>query len=291
VQVDNEVAQASWNVDTFDGNGPSKIDLDFRNANIVSIDFQWLGVGMVRFGFIVDGVFWAAHTFFHANLTSGTNVPYMRSADLPIRFELDNTLGASATELRVVCCAIMSEAGYTPTSVAYSTPLIQNTAVAPATSIINTGLSTAVEPNGQVVMVIRLRNTNNRRSLILDAILASIPSAGDIIVQAFIDDGSSVVLAGAGGVYTTIGNGSGSEYAVVNTDRTITWTPTGRQERIGTALVVLTTNNARADFENQLVPVGANVQGVNDVIVITAYKYSAAGNETLAMVANIIEIP
>jgi hypothetical protein len=140
-------------------------------------------------------------------------------------------------------------------------------------------------------MVIRLRNTNNRRSLILDSILASIPSAGDIIIQAFIDDGSSVVLAGAGGVYTAIGNGSGSEYAVVNTDRTITWTPTGRQERIGTALVVLTINNARADFENQLVPVGANVQGVNDVIVITAYKYSAAGNETLAMVANIIEIP
>jgi hypothetical protein len=54
--VDNRVVQASWNVDKFDGTGPSGLTLDLTKAQILLMDLQWLGVGRVRIGFDIDGL-------------------------------------------------------------------------------------------------------------------------------------------------------------------------------------------------------------------------------------------
>ena len=104
---DQTIAQASWNLDPLDGNGPSGITLDLSKSQIMVIDFQWLGVGRVRVGFDIDGQIIYAHEFLHAN--SVTNV-YMQSATLPVRAEL--TTGASATaEMSFICCTVVSEGG------------------------------------------------------------------------------------------------------------------------------------------------------------------------------------
>lgn len=112
--VDTQVAQANWNQDTLDGSGgasnPSGITLDASKAQIFYIDVEWLGLGTVRTGFIIDGAFVPVHNFNHANLV---NTTYITTASLPIRYEmknLDTTSGAST--LKQVCSTVISEGGY-----------------------------------------------------------------------------------------------------------------------------------------------------------------------------------
>ena len=42
-------AQANFNLDTLDGNGPSRVNIDPTMMNIFQISFQWLGVGVIRY--------------------------------------------------------------------------------------------------------------------------------------------------------------------------------------------------------------------------------------------------
>lgn len=103
------VAKGSWNIDNFDGTGPSKITLDLTKAQILLIDLQWLGVGRVRVGFDVDGVFYPAHQFLNANSLSTV---YMTTANLPIRYEITAT-GAPGGKIvfKQICAMLASEGG------------------------------------------------------------------------------------------------------------------------------------------------------------------------------------
>lgn len=86
--VDNRVAQADWNGDKLNGTGDSTFTLDLTKAQIFWQDFEWLGVGSVRCGFVINGQVIICHTFQNANnLTS----VYMTTAILPIRYEITNT--------------------------------------------------------------------------------------------------------------------------------------------------------------------------------------------------------
>lgn len=108
--VDIVVSQAEWNLDKLDGTGPSGVALDFQKAQIYVIDFEALYVGRVRFGFIVDGAIVYCH---QATYTNVLTVPYIRTANLPIRCEVTNTgISASATTLKQICCSVISEGGF-----------------------------------------------------------------------------------------------------------------------------------------------------------------------------------
>lgn len=108
--VNNSVSQSSWNVDPLDGTGPSKLTLDISKAQIFWSDIEWLGVGSVRCGFVINGQFIHCHTFNHANIVTTT---YMTTACLPIRYEVENTGAASAiSTLQQICSAVISEGGY-----------------------------------------------------------------------------------------------------------------------------------------------------------------------------------
>lgn len=111
---DTEYAtQANWNVDKFDGTGPSGITLDLTKAQILFFDIEWLGVGDVRCGFYVRGKPQVAHIFYNTNEKSKV---YMKTAILPVRYEITatDTLDSAAT-LRQICSTIISEGGYTQT--------------------------------------------------------------------------------------------------------------------------------------------------------------------------------
>lgn len=108
--VDNSVAQASWNVDKFDGTGPSGITLDFTKTQILIIDLQWLGVGRVRIGFDVNGILYYAHQFLNAN---SLTLVYMTSANLPIGYEIENTgTAGGTTTMDCICAQVASEGGF-----------------------------------------------------------------------------------------------------------------------------------------------------------------------------------
>lgn len=109
VVVNTEVEQASWNLDKLDGTGPSRVTLDFSKVQILVVDIEWLGVGRVRLGFVVDGVYIYAHEFLQANIGTGV---YMRTPNLPLRYQLTGTTGlSSSVTLKQICGSVMSEGG------------------------------------------------------------------------------------------------------------------------------------------------------------------------------------
>lgn len=108
------VTQANWNGDKLDGTGESGYTLDLSHPQILWMDFEWLGVGSVRCGFIIDGQYIVCHTFNTANIY-GTTV-YMTTAILPVRYEITSTSAVSAS-LTQICSSVISEGGFEATSI------------------------------------------------------------------------------------------------------------------------------------------------------------------------------
>jgi hypothetical protein len=108
--VNTPIAQASWNVDPMNGLGPSGITLDLTKAQILFMDLEWLGVGTVRIGFVINGNFYVCHKFHHANIIAST---YITTASLPLRYEITNTAATSGVStLKQICSTVLSEGGY-----------------------------------------------------------------------------------------------------------------------------------------------------------------------------------
>ena len=119
--VEDRVLQANWNVDTLSGSGgasnPSGIELNTALDQIWFCDIEWLGVGTVRVGFIIDGNYVECHHFHHANVPStafvNNTTTYTTTATLPLRLEITNTgTTASPSSLRQICSSVISEGGY-----------------------------------------------------------------------------------------------------------------------------------------------------------------------------------
>ena len=108
--IETRVAQSSWNLDKLDGSGPSGLTLDITKAQIFWMDIEWLGLGTVRLGFVINGVFIPCHAFHHANILTST---YITTATLPLRYEIENTgTTANNSTLKQVCSSVVSEGGY-----------------------------------------------------------------------------------------------------------------------------------------------------------------------------------
>jgi hypothetical protein len=122
--VNTPVLQEDWNGDKLDGTGASGYTLDLTKAQIYWMDVEWLGVGSVRMGFIIDGQFIICHTFQHANIITST---YITTASLPLRCEIFNTAGTSGVStLKQICSTVISEGGYELRGVqqAVATPIL-----------------------------------------------------------------------------------------------------------------------------------------------------------------------
>jgi hypothetical protein len=106
--ADIAVAQADWNIDTMDGNGPSGITIDPTKTQILFIDFEWLGVGRVRMGFFIDGAPVYCHQFLNAN---NLTTVYMSTPNLPLRYSIENDGTGGAASLDHICGSVASEGG------------------------------------------------------------------------------------------------------------------------------------------------------------------------------------
>lgn len=150
--VDAEIVSiANWNLDRLDGSksnmNKSGILVDFSKSQILVIDYQWLGVGRVRIGFVIGGNIIYCHEFKHAN--SVTEV-YTNQPSLPCRWEIHNVgVTASSSQLMMICAAVYCEGSDAETgfSRAIST---DGTAIT---------LTTANSANGYGVLAFRLKNT------------------------------------------------------------------------------------------------------------------------------------
>lgn len=101
------IPQASWNIDTLDGNGPSGINVDFEKLQILAFDMSYSGNGSVRFGVMVENKMIIAHQSSAFNLYAVNN---FTTPSLPISYEIESTSGAST--LKQQSCCIMVEGNY-----------------------------------------------------------------------------------------------------------------------------------------------------------------------------------
>lgn len=103
--TEDAVTQSDWNRDKLDGS--TRFDIDVTKTNLYWIDFQWLGVGLARFGvYEDDGTKTVAHVFENPN---NQIKPYMRQGTLPIRFECENTgVAVSSSELKSTCTSVQN---------------------------------------------------------------------------------------------------------------------------------------------------------------------------------------
>lgn len=105
-----EIEKSNWNYDKMDGNGPSGQTLDLAKVQIFWMDFEWLGSGCVRCGFVIEAEFHVCHKFHHANIINST---YITTACLPLRYEITNTSNTSSSSLlKQICSTVLSEGGY-----------------------------------------------------------------------------------------------------------------------------------------------------------------------------------
>jgi hypothetical protein len=232
------VNQADWNGDKLDGTGTSGHTLDLTHPQILWMDFEWLGVGSVRCGFIINGQYVLCHTFNTANVY-GTTV-YMTTAILPIRYEITTTTAAVAATLTQICSSVISEGGFEATSiehVARRTSIFTNIDPAanfyPIVSIrlASTALGAVVLPNRIQFQPTTLQNYEIaliKNSVLTGASWSAVPSDANVEF-----DVSATAIATAGTIVQTayVANSGGG-------GQTNTIAPTGFNwdEQLGVSL-------------------------------------------------------
>lgn len=106
--VDTSIPSAQWNIDKMDGTGPSGVNLGWDKTQILLIDYEWLGVGRVRMGFVIDGLVYYAHEFLNSNNLA---LVYMTIPNLPLRCEITNDGTGTASTITQICSSVISEGG------------------------------------------------------------------------------------------------------------------------------------------------------------------------------------
>jgi hypothetical protein len=105
----------TWNTDQFD-----PLNIDWSLANLMTVDYQWLGVGRLRFGLVLSG-----QTFYFAEHNCANNEAnvYMSSPNQPIRYEI-RQLGSGSGYFDMICSQVSTEGALNGL---YSTVGIQQT--------------------------------------------------------------------------------------------------------------------------------------------------------------------
>lgn len=219
--AETRVPQSEWNMDPLDGSGPSDRVLDLTKSQLLWSEYEWLGVGSVRIGFALDGVFVACHQFNHANIIKGV---YMQTAKLPVRYEIEN-IGptTSNSSLQQICTTVMINGGYESRPTAY-------------TDIFSSGSNISVGTTFVVIGAIRL-HPNRMDAIVLPGQLDIVPTASGVFEYQFIEN--ATITGG-----TWVDHSSGT----VQLNKTATSLTGGRILRTG---IINSTNqgSTRADLE------------------------------------------
>jgi hypothetical protein len=198
------VPQQNWNIDRCDGTGPSKFNINTSKTQLIYIDFQWLGVGRVRCGFVHNGQVIVAHEYYHSNVLE---TPYLSNPNLPVRCEIFNTGETAGGKMEQICSTVISEGGYIEAGKDFSA---------------STGIRTTLTPGRTYlpVLAVRLSNTYNGLpnrigvKIINSSIYAEVTSIEYVIVK--IPNASYLATTAPGGLVwtSTEPNVSATEYCL-----------------------------------------------------------------------------
>ena len=228
--VEERVRQDAWNGDQLTGVGgatnPSGITLYPQRTQIYYADVEWLGVGSVRVGFVIDGAYIICHTFNHANQPGNTKV-YMTTASLPIRYEITNTATvASVSQMTQICSSVISEGGF---------QLSGSGNPRAASHVLGTPVRLPNDQSFKPVIAIRLKSTN-LNAVVIPINYSLIPIAASVFAfrvykRAITSGGTWVDSAADSSVQynlapTALVSGDIAEQSFVNSTNQTTGAPT-----------------------------------------------------------------
>jgi hypothetical protein len=88
VTKDKVINQEDWNLDTLDGTGPSGYNVDPTKMQMIGMQYSWYAVGFIEYMLRGDdGKFIIFHRVKNSNVNTEA---YMRTANLPVRYEVEN---------------------------------------------------------------------------------------------------------------------------------------------------------------------------------------------------------
>ena len=268
--VTTSVVQSAWNIDKLDGTGASGITLDATKTQIFLIDFQWLGVGRIRYGFDIGGLIYWCHQITNANIRS---VVYMTNPNLPIRYEIISTTGTSGSLLQI-CSCIISEGGNS--NISYPRVISTDT-----TQLSITGSVTTWFP----IIVMRLASGFLHANV-------SVTSMSILCDSNLRYRWQLVINPTYAGTALTYGvrhlDNSAVEYATPTSATTVV-SDTGL--RIGAGYLDNTSGPISVPQLNAInAYLGSSIAGVSDTVALCVAKYAAAsGTETFVAVMNFNE--
>lgn len=198
--VDTAVNQSAWNIDRLDGSGepnnPSGITIDMSKMQLFLMDFEWLGAGRIRFGFVINGKITYCHQVFNANAFT---VPWCTNPALPVRWEIENTaVSASPTQMLQSCASVFSEGGFDPLAL-----------VAAASTALPAGFAgRAIAANTPTpIMSIKLKAAYNRAAIIPKGFEALATTADNFQAEIFVGG----TLSGGVSVVTSVSDAAEME--------------------------------------------------------------------------------
>lgn len=108
--VETIIPRSNWNGYKLDGvNDFTGITLDFTKSLIFGIDFQWLGVGTVRFFVVINEKIYYLHLAHHSNIKAGV---YLANPNLPVSWSIANSGSGGVSQLEFICASIFREGGF-----------------------------------------------------------------------------------------------------------------------------------------------------------------------------------
>jgi hypothetical protein len=274
------VPQSEWNVDPCDGTGPSGFKLDITKTHLCWIDFQWLGVGRVRCGFVHNGALITAHEYYHSNILPTV---YMSNPNLPVRCEIRNTGTTPGGAFDQICASVMSEGGYVESGIDWS--------------VFSTNRATPTPGQTRFPLIaIRLKNTfqgyPNRlsvRPLSLGLFAKTEPIVYEVVKLT--STASLSTTAPGGLVWTSANDNSGVEYCVNATGFTAAdvdrfasgYVPSGSSQN---SLSPVATGPLTAAKKNII---SQNIDSTDSEVFVVIVSTIFAGNQLTADVACAIQ--
>jgi len=254
--------QSAWNVDKLDGTGPSGLTVAMSAAQIFVIDYEWLSLGRVRFGFMQSGKTYYAHYVNHIN---DLDRPYITSPNQPIRYEIVQK-GATTGLMHHICSTVMVEGG-------------EDVLGKPIT--ISEAAVTNIGTTAKSLLAVRLKKAAHDSSVVVKGV--EVLNTGQ-------NAGKYQIL-----LNPTIVSGS---FTWTDLPDTAIQYSTGNAEVSGGYILSqsFVGNNVGSSTSSNLLPVpgevskiGINVDDVSDIVVLAGIAF--AGNATTSMVGimNLLE--
>lgn len=252
------VGQTDWNIDQMNGTGPSGITLDFTKAQLLIMDFEWLGVGRVRCGFYAYGKIQYCHQFTHVNELLA---PYTNSINLPITYALFGDSDGETGSITQVCASVMSEGGYNPVGRPFSVSTSAETNVPQTETPILAirGGGTSYYHQNIIPTSFSMIDSTNNNTLLYNLRLYPAGTSAGTITWSSVDTTYSVAQ------YATNANITGfvtTGSIVVNSAYFL-----GRGNNVFTTL-----SDA---FSSLLIQITANVSNVSDIMVLTCTRVNS----------------